>query len=153
MTHFFLDSSALVKRYLPEQGTIWIRSLFARNSGNRIIVAQIAAVEVISGVSRRKREGHITAEHAHAVRQLMGRHFRDEYLTIGLTESITSQAKDLVEMYPLRAYDAVQLASALESNNRLTAADLQPLIFIASDTQLLEVAVAVGLAVENPNNH
>jgi hypothetical protein len=64
-----------------------------------------------------------------------------------------SRAKDLLEQHPLRAYDAIQLASALESHDRLVAANQQPIVFIAADQRLLEVAATVGLAVDNPNEH
>ena len=153
MTHLFLDSSALIKRYLPEQGTHWVRSLIAASAGNLAIIAHITSVEMLSGISRRKREGLITSRHAHAIRQLMERHVRDEYVTVGLTESIVSRAKDLLEQHPLRAYDAIQLASALESHDRLVAANQPPIVFVTADQRLLEVAATVGLAVDNPNNH
>lgn len=154
MTHYFLDSSALVKRYLPaEQGTRWIRSLITKSTGNRAIIAQITPVEVISGVSRRKREGYISSQHALAVRQLLERHIRDEYITVGLTEGVAVLARDLLERHSLRAYDAVQLASALESSARLVAADLPPLVFVSADKLLLSAAASEGLTVEDPDSH
>jgi hypothetical protein len=39
MADYFLDTSALIKRYLGETGTIWVRSLFAAR--NRLIIARI----------------------------------------------------------------------------------------------------------------
>lgn len=63
------------------------------------------------------------------------------------------RAEDLLEAHPLRAYDAVQLASALESNDRLVAADLAPLVFVSADTRLLAVAMAEGLATDDPTAH
>jgi hypothetical protein len=41
MTQYFLDSSALIKRYIVEPGTTWIRTLTTRSSGNTVIIAQI----------------------------------------------------------------------------------------------------------------
>ena len=46
MSVLFLDSSALVKRYITETGSAWIRIITARSAHNRIIVARIAWVEV-----------------------------------------------------------------------------------------------------------
>jgi predicted nucleic acid-binding protein len=153
MTYYFLDSSALIKRYLPEKGTRWIRSTIATGTGNRVVIAQITPAEVISGISRRKREGHISARHAEAVRQLLERHVKAGYVGIRLTEGVVSQACDLLEKHPLRAYDAVQLASAIESNNRLVSAGLAALVFVSADKQLLSVADNEGFAVEDPNNY
>jgi hypothetical protein len=82
MTHLFLDSSALIKRYLPEQGTPWVRSLIAASIRNLTSIAHITSIEMLSGISRRMREGLITPHHVHAIRQLMERHVRDEYVTV-----------------------------------------------------------------------
>ncbi|MGH2350915.1 MAG: type II toxin-antitoxin system VapC family toxin [Chloroflexota bacterium] len=153
MTQYFVDSSALVKRYVVERGTAWIRSITMRSAGNTIIIAQITQVEVPSGASRRKRDGSISARTAHAVRLLIDRHASREYMVVGLTGQIVQRAEDLLEAHSLRAYDSVQLASALESNARLVAAGLSPLIFVSADTRLLAVAAAERLATEDPNAH
>jgi len=149
----FLDSSALIKRYLPEQGTRWIRSMLAEGIGNHAIIAQITPVEVISGVSRRKREGYISPNYAHTIRQLLERHVRETYVGVGVTEQILWRAADLLETHALRAYDAVQLASALDSNDRLVAAGLPALVFVSADKHLLDAAASEGLHVEDPNTH
>jgi hypothetical protein len=151
--NIFLDSSALVKRYFPEQGSRWVRSLVADRTEHRIIIAQITPIEVVSGISRRKREGAISPPHAMAVRQLMKRHLRDDYLTLALTESVASRARDLLEQHSLRAYDAVQLAAAIEGNTRLVAGGLPSLIFVSADRRLLNVAGEESLTIEDPEQH
>jgi hypothetical protein len=153
MTHYFLDSSALVKRYVVEVGTSWIRSITLSSAGNSIIIAQIAQVEVVSGAMRRKRDGTITAQTARATRLLVDRHVSREFRVIGLTGQIVQRAEDLLEVHPLRAYDSIQLASALESNTRLVAAGLSPLTFISADSRLLSAAAAEGLTTDDPNAH
>jgi predicted nucleic acid-binding protein len=151
MSHYFLDSSALVKRYVVEVGTTWIRSLTMPSAGNGIFIAQIAPVEIVSGTMRRWREGHISLRTAQAIRILVDRQSAREYLVIGLTTSTAQRAENLLETYPLRAYDAVQLASAIESNARLVTAGLSPLTFVSADNRLLNSASAEGLATDNPN--
>jgi len=47
----------------------------------------------------------------------------------------------------------VQLASALAANQALVLRKLPPLIFVAADDRLVKVAMAEGLATENPNLH
>ncbi len=66
---------------------------------------------------------------------------------------IISRARDLLDRYPLRAYDSVQLASALVANQALVLRKLPPLIFVSADDRLVKVATAEGLATENPNSH
>jgi len=46
--HYFLDSSALIKRYITEQGTGWVRSITPPSTGNTIIIAQVTQ-EVVRG--------------------------------------------------------------------------------------------------------
>ncbi|WP_201789158.1 type II toxin-antitoxin system VapC family toxin [Scytonema hofmannii] len=53
MTVYFLDSSALVKRYVPETGSAWIRAISDLNTGNSLIIARITWVEVRSAIARR----------------------------------------------------------------------------------------------------
>ncbi|WP_316433832.1 type II toxin-antitoxin system VapC family toxin [Leptolyngbya sp. NK1-12] len=54
---YFLDSSALLKRYVPEVGTAWIQSITDAQNQNLLIVAHIAWVEISSAIARRQREG------------------------------------------------------------------------------------------------
>ena len=45
MTAYFLDSSALVKRYVPEPGTGWVRTVTTPSAGHTLLVAQMMPVE------------------------------------------------------------------------------------------------------------
>ena len=55
MAAYFLDSSALVKRYAAETGSAWVENLTDPRSGNRIYVAAITHVEVIAAIARKKK--------------------------------------------------------------------------------------------------
>ncbi len=61
MSLYFFDSSALVKRYLTKTGTNWIRQVVAPSTGNRIFIAHITPVEMVSGLARKQREAGISA--------------------------------------------------------------------------------------------
>jgi len=153
MTHYFMDSSALVKRYVPEQGTGWVRSITAERAQNVILIARVTIIEITSGLARRKREGYLSPAHARSIRLLLDYHAGRDYLGIGLSSSIVSLAQDLLEKHSLRAYDSVQLASALEARSRLTNTSLSPLLFVAGDIQLLSAASAENLTIDSPVNH
>jgi predicted nucleic acid-binding protein len=79
--------------------------------------------------------------------------YTSEYQLVELTPTVVDKAQSLLERYPLRTYDAVQLASALCSNEALQTAKLPPLVFLAADNRLLKAAIAEGLSVDNPNDH
>ena len=153
MTVVFLDSSALVTRYIPEQGTAWVRALCAPSATNSLLVSMVTSVEIISGVSRRRREGTLSPRAAQAIRLLLHHHLQRDYRAIELTTPILQRAQDLLEQHPLRAYDAIQLASALEANTRLLAGALSPLAFVSADTRLLAIAALVGLTTDDPATH
>jgi hypothetical protein len=50
-------------------------------------------------------------------------------MVIRLGEHVIERAQDLLEIHTLRAYDSVQLASALEANHHLMAAGITPAHF------------------------
>jgi uncharacterized protein len=42
---YFLDGSALAKRYVPEPGTAWVRAINAPSAGNTVLVARMMPAE------------------------------------------------------------------------------------------------------------
>jgi uncharacterized protein len=152
VTHYFLDSSALLKRYVVESGSAWIRSITSAKDENTILISSITPVEIMSGVVRRRREGLVTDRIAQSLRLLIDLHASREYEVVGLTDQVVRRAQDLLEHYALRAFDAIQLASALESNDRLLEARLSPLTFASADVRLLQAASDKGLMTMDPNS-
>jgi hypothetical protein len=55
MNVYFLDTSALVKRYVNETGSLWLRALFDPALQTVPIIAQLAVVEIASAFNRRVR--------------------------------------------------------------------------------------------------
>jgi len=55
MSVLFLDSSAITKKYVKEIGMAWVVNIFRPKSPDRVYVAEIALVEVISALTRRHR--------------------------------------------------------------------------------------------------
>jgi predicted nucleic acid-binding protein len=153
VSFYFLDSSALIKRYVVESGSTWVHSITSPEASNLVFVAQISQVEIVSGVMRRKRERAISAQSAHTTRFLVDRHMARQYEIVALTQQIIDASNDLLDMYALRAYDSVQLASALSMNSQLQARRLPVLAFISADIRLLAAASDEGLAVDDPNLH
>ena len=58
---YYADSSALIKRHVPETGSSWIKQEFSASSGNSVITSKLSVAEVLSGLNRRKREASISA--------------------------------------------------------------------------------------------
>lgn len=121
MSNYYLDSSAIAKRYLAEIGSAWIRALTDPTSGHSITLAEITRVEVAAALAARHRApGGITRqEHDHAI-NLLSQHWILEYTLAPATRPILNMAVDLTQRHRLRGYDAVQLATALVTNASLS---------------------------------
>jgi len=134
---FFFDSSALVKFYIFETGTAWVKSLGDPLAGNRLYIARIAGVEVVSAITRRQRVGAIAANDAASALADFRTDFADEYVIAEVDAALVSNAMGLAERHALRSYDAVQLAAAMKVKfQRLAAALPAPtLIFRRSGPQ------------------
>lgn len=153
MSLYFLDSSAIVKRYVSEVGTAWILNLHKPFAQNIIYVAQITGVEVVSAISRRLRGNKLTQKSADKAIFRFKKDFADKLRIIRLSDQIISEAMRLSETYFLRGYDSVQLAIALELEKRFSAQKFTSNTFVSADNALNSAANAEGSAVDNPNNH
>ena len=153
MSVLFLDSSAITKKYVREIGTAWVMDFFRRKSSNRIYVAEIALVEVLSALTRRHRGKTISNADFTKISNHFRRNFKEKFFKTEINLSIIERAAALAEIHALRGYDAVQPASAVNLHSRRQKSGLPPLIFISADNALNIAAQAEGLTVDNPNHH
>lgn len=142
----FADSSAVVTRYAAEERQA------ALGRPDEIIVSVLARVEVPSAIWRKQRMGELTAEDAALlVAAFEADYFGTEgaadeaggFVAVAVRSAILARATRLVAAYPLRAYDAIQLASAL------AVAEVVPELvgFAVFDRQLRAAAAAEGLSL------
>ncbi len=150
---YFLDSSALVKRYVPETGSAWVQALADVATGNLLIIARITWVEVLSALARRQRDGSLSAPDVDLIIQRFRFDLNNQYQVVELDRALAESAGQLVKQYPLRAYDAIQLASVLRIQPTFATATSTSLVFLTADDRLLTIAQAAGLVTDNPNNH
>jgi predicted nucleic acid-binding protein len=150
---YFLDSSALVKRYAAELGTPWVQRLADPTSRNRLIIARITQVEVAGALARREREGFLDSDAVSQALDTLRYDLDTQFQVVELDPGVAEAATQLVRVHPLRAYDAVQLASAQQVHAAF-AQNTDPLFtFLTADDRLLAVAESVGLPTDNPNRH
>jgi uncharacterized protein len=150
---YYFDSSALVKRYVQEVGTGWVRSLSRRGTSDPIYVARITAVEVCSAVARRAHSGHLPPARAAVALARFRKHLVTRYRVVEMTIDPFDSAMRLTEVHGLRAYDTVQLAAALEVNAEWVAAGLGGITLISADQDLNGAAGAMGLLIDDPLLH
>ncbi len=97
MAILFLDSSALVKRYVPETGSAWIKAMTDPIIGNRLYVARITGAEVVAAVTRRQRRGDITLRDRNLVLADFRRDFPAAFSVIEITVRVITDAMALAE--------------------------------------------------------
>jgi uncharacterized protein len=150
MTAYYFDTSGLIKRYVTENGSDWVRQLFQSEQEHLFITCRLTMPEVYSALSRRLREGSVSLVDYRANIQSFHHDSGKRYNFIELTAVVIERSRLLLERYPLRANDAVQLASALIANHSLVNTRLDSLIFVSADKNLLATAKEVDLRYVNP---
>ncbi len=153
MSYYFLDSSALTKRYLVEAGTAWVDALTDPSARNTIVAAEVTLVEVAAALAARHRAGDIILGERDEAVNLLNEHFDTEYQIVPITREILDRAVTLTQNHRLRGYDAIQLATALAANDSLATANLPGLTFVAADGDLVSAARAEVIFAEDPNQH
>jgi uncharacterized protein len=139
----YLDSSALVKRYLKETGTDVVNSIILSSKAKA--TSKLSYPEILSAFARK----HRTNEIGHGLFHSAINKFEGDWLqlyVIEFSDEILQPIKQVSQKYPLKAADTVHLASALWLRSS-TKADVT---FVASDSRLLEAAQRENLQIVNP---
>ena len=139
----FWDSSAIVPLMIVEPSSARVRNWF--DSDSEIIVWTLTRVELLSAIARLRREDSRSATILTVVRRNIMRAW-DGWSEITNVELVRRHAERLVESYPLRAADALQLGAAL------IAAEGDPanLDLVTLDHNLADAAEREGFAVFGP---
>jgi hypothetical protein len=83
----YLDSSALVKRYLVEVGTSWVQT-WCGDSTQTVAVAEIGLVEIAATFAGKLRGAHITPAQYDGARTDLAADARDEYVLVTINREI-----------------------------------------------------------------
>ena len=137
----FLDSSAVVKRYVSEPGSAAVRRLCAHAD---VAVSRIAYAEVACALARACREGVLDEGTRDRLLDQLGVDI-DAFQIVELRRSIVERTRPLAIRHALRGYDAVQLASAIAVHERGPS-----LRFWSADARLVAAARSEGLRASVP---
>jgi uncharacterized protein len=153
MAVYYLDTSALVKRYALEPGTTWIIGLTDRSARHDLYTARVTGPEMIAAIFRKVRTGELGLSAAVRAAADFKSDWEQQYQLVEISAAVSESAMLLAEKYGLRGYDAVHLAAAAELQMVRNAMRLPPLTFVSADEDQLKAAVREGLSTENPNSH
>lgn len=147
MALYYLETSALVKLYVYEDGTERLLSLAAGDAGHRFAILSLAQVEFRAAIRRRQRSGEVAASIADELIESFRQHSEGKFLIQSFSDSLLDVALELVDGYPLRGYDSMQLAGYLMLRS-ISGAE-EP-TFVCADKTLLSAARNEGCSVLDP---
>jgi predicted nucleic acid-binding protein len=140
VTFGYFDTSALVKRYIRERGSAQVVSLLGRHD---FLSSAITPVEVLSVLSRKKRDGELSEENFSTVlSRIESERIRWELVDVG--EPVLKRAQEIVQgAVPVRALDAIHIASLVT----FEAAAGMRIPFITGDGRQRDAAARMKLHV------
>jgi predicted nucleic acid-binding protein len=148
---FYLDASALAKRYAPEVGTPVVNHLFARAPADRLYLFNIGIAEVVSVPVRKRNAGNLSAAAFTQALTELGTEIVSSAAVHKMTadERLVTAALPLIDTHSINATDAIVLRSALDIALALRATG-DDLVLVASDQRLLRAAQGEGLTTLDP---
>lgn len=146
MAFYYLETSALVKLYVRETGTERLLRLVDSSEPHQFALLSVAQAELRSAVRRRERAGDLNGQTVAELLQRFDLHLGTIFVRQGVTDAILDVACAAIDRYPLRAYDALQLAGCLVLKSGTPSMP----VFVCADQQLLQAAEAEGLVWLDP---
>ena len=140
MSNYFVDTSALFKRYILEEGTEKIDDIFKQ--GGTFYISDITIIEIISNL---KRKNEISKELDDAVhKKIKSEFFNDiaqgKIKTYSVLSGTIIEAIHLIDQQYVTPIDSLQLATALQLNS-----EQRDMVFICSDKKMGILAEKCGL--------
>ena len=138
---FFIDTSALFKRYQPEKGTATVTRILEDHS-HPLYISSITIVEMISNLKRLFEVDRITTENQF---QQQRDFFYKDMVTLNMTIlDVTAEdvikAEDLILKRYMKPIDSIQLAIALNMRS-------DDITFVSADQRLCKIAAEEGLKI------
>jgi uncharacterized protein len=147
----YLDSSAIVKRYIEEIGSEPVDALYSwlekePEMGNHLVFSSWNTGEVVGAIDTRHQRGDIDNESTMEALNLFSGETKKfvamrrlDIIPVG--GKILSKSRDLVLKHHIFQADALQLASAKQAGAKL---------FVSADRRLIDCAKSEQLEAANP---
>ncbi|MBI4703384.1 MAG: type II toxin-antitoxin system VapC family toxin [Deltaproteobacteria bacterium] len=140
----FVDTSALLKRYVLELGTEALQQRCFADPGIEIFVSTLTYAEAYATFGRLVREGDLTAGEHESILSSFESDW-SSFVKVEIGSAVCRCVPDLARAYSLRGADLVQLASATYLRAR-RALDL----FVVCDVRLANAALSLAFPLFNP---
>ncbi|MBI3378720.1 MAG: type II toxin-antitoxin system VapC family toxin [Nitrospirae bacterium] len=141
---FFIDTSALFKRYQPESGTDLVCKIL-EESNQPVYISSISIIEIVSNLRRLFEIDKITTEEQFLQQRAF---FYQDIPALGIaildvTADDIINAESLILKRYMKPIDSIQLALALNLQQ-------DDVTFVSSDQRLCKIAEAEGLLTLTP---
>ena len=148
MAIFYLDTSALVKRYRTERGADVVGDLLTDPPPeDRFYLSFLTTLDLISGILRLVNGGQLREDLARAILARFRQDALELFRVWPLDDEMITPAVSVVERFRLRSGDAIHLASALELSRVQPGAHF---VMVSADRELLDASSTAGLATLDP---
>ena len=152
MPLLYFDTSALVKRYHLEKGSVYVDSAF-NDPANDIVIGRHAVAETISAFTLKVRTGHLSLTAREAARKRLladvgAKRIRVLRILQGHFDRCEKLLAHWGPVQPLRMLDALHLSIALDLHEN---ASLDR--FVGSDLGLNKIVALEGISLINPETN
>ena len=142
MTFLYLDTSALVKCYIAEDGSDDVIALMADAAA--VATSLVTRTEVAAALAKAVRDDRVDEDEAQRARRKFLREWPD-FGRVPVSDALVERADTLAWEHGLRAYDSVQLAAALACEDMVGALGVD-VVLATFDRQLRKAAARSGLS-------
>jgi predicted nucleic acid-binding protein len=150
LPNYFLDTSALAKRYHKENGSEYVDRIFA-HIGSRFLISHLSIVELESVLAIKTRTGEIDQRSLEIIRRRFRADLAQQRLLVApsVHDRHFHAARKLLIQYGipegLRTLDALQLAMAIDLRD---VGQIE--VIVAADQRLCRIASMAGCDAVNP---
>jgi predicted nucleic acid-binding protein len=138
----YFDTRALVKRYVDEGGRREVLRLLRHYE---VVTSAVVTVELRSAVRRRVAEGTMNEARVSEILKRVAAD-REFWALLDVSSGVLAAAENLVAIHPLRALDAIHVASAQLFAARIK---LPELLFVSADARQTAAASDVGMTTRH----
>lgn len=151
MNRFWLDASAIAKRYVPETGSPLMNHLFSQIPATSLVCLLEGVGEVISILVRGRNRGTLPAV---TFQQAMSRLdieviHNDDFEKYHPGSIEVAPSWKLIEKHSINSTDSIILKCALDRAAEIRT-DGHDLVLVSADSRLVRAAKAEGLFTFNP---
>jgi uncharacterized protein len=155
----YLDASALIKRYVQEDGTAEMETKLQseESAGRPVFTSALTFAEIHAALARRTRDKSLSVREFNAARKQFEADWVIGLSSVNLDSHILLFIPSIVKSFYLKGADAVHLATALwlRDFSKLTSklsSKGAGIVFAASDKQLLRAAKLSRMDIFDPQS-